>query len=432
MSLATEELTTVFKMHTVGSSTFTRRHAINIADWFNVTPKQIVAQLETAKLIPEGSWGWFATNGGITIDQTALILAAIEQIDRPTAVTNNLCQGFGRQAEPSSSRASRYMTRRTAFPGRWRSKISGLSQRTAIVLSTRRCLIASSSENLPANCNRKERNSVLFSSATVAASRVTQTGAHIHPQSSRSTHSVSDDTVSIALFLPESIPSPIEGSSFPAALPTKVLSSLIRGGFINERAKKTDLLTKGDDNHLCEGIVENKHVRFIGNSGGHDLLRASARDLLSPSSRDVCDPGKIGHKSNKSIPAPIEHVVGRQTLMRHGLRSLRRWSASRCSEPHAYGHSYSPSFRFATPCADTHTRCRLSLKVMRSPSHGRCVACFLHSLPRFQHFTSLGGELEKRLHFSIPQPTEAVVTLDRASAVETAASHPAPTQGGAP
>lgn len=237
----------------------------------------------------------------------ALILAAIEQIDRPTAVTNNLCQGFGRHAEPSSSRASRYMTRTTACAGRWRSKISGLSQRTAIVLSTRRCLIASSSENLPANCDRKERNS-LSSEAITAPPCVTQTGAHIHPQSSRSTHSVSDDMGSIRLSLPESIPSPVENldSSLPASLPTKVLSGLVRGGFINERAEKTELLTKGDNNRLCEVIVENKHVRFIRDSGGHDLLRASARALLSPSRRDVGDPGKIARKSNKSIPALIK------------------------------------------------------------------------------------------------------------------------------
>lgn len=67
--IPSEELTAVFKMHTVGGSPFTRRQAINIADWFNVTPKQIVAQLEAAKLIPEGSWDWFATIGGITVDQ---------------------------------------------------------------------------------------------------------------------------------------------------------------------------------------------------------------------------------------------------------------------------------------------------------------------------------------------------------------------------
>lgn len=66
--MAPDELTAVFKMHTVGTKTFTRRHAINIADWFNVTPKVIVARLEAEKLIPEGSWDWFCANGGITVD----------------------------------------------------------------------------------------------------------------------------------------------------------------------------------------------------------------------------------------------------------------------------------------------------------------------------------------------------------------------------
>jgi hypothetical protein len=63
-----DELTEVFKMHTVGAQTFTRRMAILMADWFNTTPKQIVVRLEAAKLIPEGSWDWFAANGGITVD----------------------------------------------------------------------------------------------------------------------------------------------------------------------------------------------------------------------------------------------------------------------------------------------------------------------------------------------------------------------------
>lgn len=64
----TEELTTVFKMHTVGQTTFTRRMAILMADWFNDTPKGITLKLEAAKLIPEGSWDWFCANGGITVD----------------------------------------------------------------------------------------------------------------------------------------------------------------------------------------------------------------------------------------------------------------------------------------------------------------------------------------------------------------------------
>lgn len=66
--MTSDELTTVFKMHTVGQTTFTHRMAILMADWFNDTPKGITLKLESAKLIPEGSWDWFCANGGITVD----------------------------------------------------------------------------------------------------------------------------------------------------------------------------------------------------------------------------------------------------------------------------------------------------------------------------------------------------------------------------
>ncbi len=223
-------------------------------------------------------------------------------------MTNSLRQRLGRRTIPSSSRASWYMTRTTACAGRWRSKSSGLSQRTATVLSTRRCLNAASGENLPANFNRKERNS-LSSAATIVPPRITQTGAHTHPQSSPSTHSVSDDTASIRLFLPESTPSPVENlrSALPASFPTKVLSGLVCARSINERAKKIDLLTKGDDNRLCELIIENKHVRVIGDGAGHDLLHASARAQLSPSRRDIGDQPKTA--LTKLSPSPAQGMV---------------------------------------------------------------------------------------------------------------------------
>ncbi len=232
-------------------------------------------------------------------------------------MTNGLRQRLGRRTIPSSSRASWYMTRTTACAGRLRSKTSGLSQRTATVLATRRCLNVSSCENRPANCNRNERNS-LSSMATIVPRCITQTGADIHPQPSPSTHSVSDDTASIHLFLPESTPSPVENvrSALPASLPTKVLSGLVRARSINERAKKTDLLTKGDDNRLCDAIIENKHVRFIGDGAGHDLLRTSARAQLSPSRRDIGDQQDIGRSSDKSktaltklSPSPAQGMV---------------------------------------------------------------------------------------------------------------------------
>lgn len=55
-----------FKAHTEGATTFTRRMAINIADWFETSPKRIVQQLERLWILKDGSWDWFQANGGIT------------------------------------------------------------------------------------------------------------------------------------------------------------------------------------------------------------------------------------------------------------------------------------------------------------------------------------------------------------------------------
>ena len=57
-----------FKAHTEGQSQFTRRMAIDIADWFGVTPRFIICQLERLWILKEGSWDWFQANGGITRD----------------------------------------------------------------------------------------------------------------------------------------------------------------------------------------------------------------------------------------------------------------------------------------------------------------------------------------------------------------------------
>lgn len=55
-----------FKAHTEGQTHFTRRMAINIADFFGTTPRRIVQQLERLWIIKDGSWDWFQANGGIT------------------------------------------------------------------------------------------------------------------------------------------------------------------------------------------------------------------------------------------------------------------------------------------------------------------------------------------------------------------------------
>jgi len=62
------DLEAAFKAHTEGEKTFTRRMAINIADWFCVTPRFVVLRLEKLGLLKGGSWDWFLVNGGITQD----------------------------------------------------------------------------------------------------------------------------------------------------------------------------------------------------------------------------------------------------------------------------------------------------------------------------------------------------------------------------
>lgn len=65
-SLDNQSLYAAFKAHTEGQRLFTRRMAIDIADWFEVQPRYVVRQLERLWILPEGSWDWFQVNGGIT------------------------------------------------------------------------------------------------------------------------------------------------------------------------------------------------------------------------------------------------------------------------------------------------------------------------------------------------------------------------------
>jgi len=60
------DLYAAFKAHTEGATHFTRRMAINIADFFGTTPRRVVQQLERLWILKEGSWDWFVANGGIT------------------------------------------------------------------------------------------------------------------------------------------------------------------------------------------------------------------------------------------------------------------------------------------------------------------------------------------------------------------------------
>jgi hypothetical protein len=63
-----DAFTAAFKAHTAGQTKFTRRMAIAMADIDGTTPKQVVRRCERLGLLKEGSWDWFAANGGITHD----------------------------------------------------------------------------------------------------------------------------------------------------------------------------------------------------------------------------------------------------------------------------------------------------------------------------------------------------------------------------
>ncbi len=61
-----DTLAAAFKSHTEGNEKFTRRMAIALAHMDGTTPRQLVLRCERLKLLKEGSWDWFAENGGIT------------------------------------------------------------------------------------------------------------------------------------------------------------------------------------------------------------------------------------------------------------------------------------------------------------------------------------------------------------------------------
>lgn len=61
-----DALRAAFHAHKEGQTMFTRRMAINIADFFGVPPMSLVWKLEKMGLLKRGSWDWFKSNGGIT------------------------------------------------------------------------------------------------------------------------------------------------------------------------------------------------------------------------------------------------------------------------------------------------------------------------------------------------------------------------------
>lgn len=65
------DLRAALAAHKAGSTKFTRRMAINLADFFDVSVKQIVSRLEEMGCIKQGAWEWFQRNGGFTKDHYA-------------------------------------------------------------------------------------------------------------------------------------------------------------------------------------------------------------------------------------------------------------------------------------------------------------------------------------------------------------------------
>lgn len=75
LMLDTDALRAAVDSHKDGSGKFTRRMAINIADFFGLRPMSLVWQLEKHGIIKRGSWDWFKSNGGITRDHVSEVRA---------------------------------------------------------------------------------------------------------------------------------------------------------------------------------------------------------------------------------------------------------------------------------------------------------------------------------------------------------------------
>lgn len=62
---------------TAGQSHLTRRHIILLANAFGVAREAMVRRLEELGLVKEGTWDWFASNGGITDEHVEQVLGRI-------------------------------------------------------------------------------------------------------------------------------------------------------------------------------------------------------------------------------------------------------------------------------------------------------------------------------------------------------------------
>ncbi len=80
-----------------GSSNLSRRHVIILAHFFGVSREAMVRRLEELRLVKEGTWDWFQSNGGITDEQVRQVLGDLQvpdahkaDADRPTTLRLNL------------------------------------------------------------------------------------------------------------------------------------------------------------------------------------------------------------------------------------------------------------------------------------------------------------------------------------------------------
>ncbi|UEM08569.1 hypothetical protein J4G43_027725 [Bradyrhizobium barranii subsp. barranii] len=71
-----DTLAAAFEAHKAGQTKFTRRMAIALADMDGSTPRQLVLRCERLGLLKQGSWDWFAANGGITAEHIKEVRAA--------------------------------------------------------------------------------------------------------------------------------------------------------------------------------------------------------------------------------------------------------------------------------------------------------------------------------------------------------------------
>ena len=70
-----ETLTAAFHAHKESSTKFTRRMAINMADFFGVSVRELVLRLEQIGLLKAGAWEWFRRNGGFTREHFEIVQA---------------------------------------------------------------------------------------------------------------------------------------------------------------------------------------------------------------------------------------------------------------------------------------------------------------------------------------------------------------------